>query len=144
MQKIKELYDKYREIIVYLIVGVLTTIVSWGCKFLANLIFFDNTMFPTPTQNFILSTVNWVSGVIFAFFTNRAFVFKSHEPMGPEAVKFVLSRVSTWFLDYVVMLILTKMEINMYVATIISSVFVVIANYVLSKIFVFTKKHGDK
>ena len=49
-------------IIVYLIVGVLTTIVSWTAKFAANALFFDNTMYPTPLENGILSTINWVAG----------------------------------------------------------------------------------
>ena len=93
MEKIKELYKKYEEIIVYLIVGVMTTIVSWAAKFIANALLFDNTMYPTPVENAVLSTINWTTGVIFAFFTNRRFVFKSKEPMGKEASKFVLSRV---------------------------------------------------
>ena len=79
MEKIKELYVKYEEIIVYLIVGVLTTIVSWTAKFAANALFFDNTMYPTPLENGILSTINWVAGVTFAYFTNRRFVFKSKD-----------------------------------------------------------------
>ena len=67
MEKIKELYKKYEEIIVYLIVGVMTTIVSWAAKFIANALLFDNTMYPTPVENAVLSTINWTTGVIFAF-----------------------------------------------------------------------------
>ena len=47
MQKGKEFYKKYEEIIVYLIVGVLTTIVSWAAKFIGNALLFHNTMYPT-------------------------------------------------------------------------------------------------
>ena len=143
MEKIKALYKKYEEIIVYLIVGVMTTIVSWGAKFIANALFFGNTMYPTPVENGILSTVNWTAGVIFGYFANRRFVFKSKEPMREEAPKFVLSRVSTWILDAVVMMALTAMGINLVVATLISSVLVVIGNYVFSKLFVFKKKDTD-
>ena len=85
MQKGKEFYKKYEEIIVYLIVGVLTTIVSWAAKFIGNALLFHNTMYPTPFENAVLSTINWVTGVIFAYFTNRRFVFKSREPMRKEA-----------------------------------------------------------
>lgn len=141
IEKIKELCRKYEEIIAYLIVGVLTTIVSWAAKFLANAIFFGNTMYPTSAQNFILSTINWTAGVIFAYFTNRKFVFKSNDSMLKEAPKFVLSRVSTWILDIVVMQVLGNvLGINLMIATFISAVLVMIGNYVFSKLFVFNKK----
>lgn len=140
IEKIKALLKKYEEIIAYLIVGVLTTIVAWAAKFIANAIFFDNTMFPTPLENFILSTINWTAGVIFAYFTNRKYVFKSKEPMMKEIPPFVASRISTWILDIVVMWIFTKLGFNLVVGTLISAVLVTIANYVLSKVFVFKKK----
>lgn len=140
MEKIKELWVKYEEIIAYLIVGGLTTVVSWAAKFGANALLFHSTMYPTPIENFVLSTVNWVAGVIFAYFTNRRFVFKSHEPMLKEAPKFVLSRVSTWVLDIAVMQVLTAVGVHLMVATVISAVLVIIGNYVFSKLFVFNGK----
>lgn len=141
IEKGKELWRKYEEIIAYLIVGGLTTVVSFAAKFGANALLFDNTMDPTPVQNFVLSAINWTAGVIFAYFTNRKYVFKSHEPMLQEAPKFVLSRVSTLVLDMVVMQVLTLwLHMNLVVATIISAVLVVIGNYVFSKLFVFNEK----
>lgn len=141
IKKIKELYFKYEEIIAYLIVGVLTTLVSWGAKFLANALLFENTMHPTSTQNLVLSVINWTAGVIFAYFTNRRFVFKSREPMLKEAPKFVLSRVATLILDTVVMQVLGNMlGIHLMIATVVSAVLVIIGNYVFSKLFVFQKK----
>ena len=140
IDKIKQLWVKYEEIIAYLIVGGLTTIVSWAAKFLANFLLFHNTMHPTSLQNLVLSIINWTAGVIFAYFTNRKYVFKSKEPMLKEAPKFVLSRVSTLILDTVVMQVLGALGVNLLVATLISSVLVVIANYVFSKLFVFNKK----
>lgn len=139
--KIHELFCKYEEILVYLVVGVLTTIVSWVAKFIFNYFVFDNTMNPTSLQNFVLSTVCWVAGVIFAFFTNRKYVFKSNGPIVQEAYKFVLSRVSTYILDIVVMQVLGNLlGINLVIATLISAVLVMIANYVFSKLLVFNKK----
>lgn len=140
IEKIKGLCKKYGEIIAYLIVGVLTTIVSWGAKFLANWLLFDNTLYPTPFENAVLSIINWVAGVIFAYFTNRRFVFKSNGSMLKEAPKFVLSRVSTLLLDVVVMQVFGALGINVYVATLVSAVLVMIGNYVFSKLFVFNKK----
>lgn len=64
IEKIKALWIKYEEIIAYLIVGGLTTVVSWAAKFLANFLLFDNTMYPTPFQNVVLSIINWTAGVI--------------------------------------------------------------------------------
>ena len=140
IEKIKALCKKYEEIIAYLIVGGMTTVVSWAAKFLANAIFFDNTMYPTPMENFILSTINWTAGVIFAYFTNRKFVFKSKAPMMKEIPAFVLSRVFTWILDIVVMQVLTAVNVNLIVATVISAVLVIVGNYIFSKLFVFKKK----
>ena len=144
VEKIKALWIKYEEIIAYLIVGGLTTVVSWAAKFLANFLLFDNTMYPTPFQNVVLSVINWTAGVIFAYFTNRKFVFKSNAPMLSEAPKFVLSRVSTLILDMVVMQVLTAIGVNLLVATLISAVLVIIGNYVFSKLFVFNKKKTAK
>ena len=142
IKKLKELWVKYEDIIAFLIVGVLTTIVAWAAKFLANFLLYDNTMNPTSSQNLVLSIINWVAGVIFAYFTNRKFVFKSHEPMAKEAPKFVLSRVSTLILDAVVMQVLGACGVNVVIATFISAVLVMIGNYVFSKIFVFKgEKH---
>lgn len=143
--KIIELWKKYREIIVYLIVGVLTTIVAWAAKFIFNFVFYAGTAHPTATQNFILSVVNWVAGVAFAYPTNRRFVFESKSPnILSECTKFIMSRVATLVLDIVVMQLLALAGLNVYVATLISSVLVVIGNYVFSKIFVFKKNKEDK
>ena len=127
------------EIVIYLIVGVLTTIVSWVAKFAFNFLFYAGTTHPTNLQNFILSAVNWTAGVAFAYPTNRAWVFESKDPnILPECAKFVLSRVSTLILDILVMQLLGNvLGINIYVATIVSAVLVVIANYVISKFMVF-------
>ncbi len=144
-EKIIELFKKYREIIVYLIVGGMTTVVSWAAKFLFNFIFYAGTAHPTAAQNLVLSIVNWVAGVAFAYPTNRRFVFESKDPnILPECTKFVLSRVSTLILDAVVMQILVAIGLDLYIATLISAVLVVIANYVFSKVFVFRKKAENK
>ena len=129
------------EIVVYLVVGVLTTVVSWAAKFAFNFIFYAGTAHPTAVQNFVLSAVNWTAGVAFAYPTNRAWVFESRDPrILPECVKFVLSRVSTLVLDILVMQILGAVGMNLYAATLISAVLVIIGNYVFSKLFVFNKK----
>ena len=141
MDKLKKLFIKYEEIIVYLIVGVLTTIVSWSCKFLWNKFVFGGPMYPTAMQTFVLSIVTWVSGVAFAYPLNRKWVFKSKGPWVPECVKFWGSRLSTFFLDMFITEILGPLAgIDVIWATLISAVLVTILNYIISKIFVFKKK----
>lgn len=144
VEKIKGLMKKYEEMIAYLIVGVMTTLVSWGAMFLASWLLFGNPLHPTPFENVVMSAVNWVAGVTFAYFTNRRFVFKSHEPMLQEIPKFILSRVSTLILDLVVRQIFGVMGINTYITTFVSAVLVFIGNYVMSKLLVFRKGKKEK
>lgn len=141
IEKIKALCIKYREIIVYIIVGGLTTVVSWAAKFAWNFIFYGGTAYPTELQAVILSTVEWIAGVAFAYPTNRRFVFQSQDPeIFKECTKFVLGRVSTYILSVVLNVVLTWLGVNVYVTTFIAAVVVFISNYVLSKLLVFRKK----
>lgn len=141
IEKIKQLCIKHREIIVYLIVGGITTVISWAAKFIWNFAFYDGTAFPTVTQNFILSMVNWIAGVASAYPMNRRWVFQSKNPnILKEATGFVASRVATLGLDILVMQVLVLIGVNVYIATFISAVLVIVGNYVLSKFFIFKKK----
>ncbi len=141
MEKIKQLLVKYREIIVYLIVGVMTTIVSWGAMFFVNIVIFGNPTHPDAFQNMVLSVVNWSAGIAFAYPTNRKFVFESKDPhIFTELIKFIISRISTLILDIVVRQILGFIGIDVFITTLISAVLVVIGNYVFSKLMVFRKK----
>ena len=137
----KKLFIKYEEIIVYSIVGVMTTIVSWFCMFFVNIVIFGNPLNPTSAQILVLSVVNWTAGVAFAFPTNRKFVFKSKNPnIFAELVKFIISRLFTLFLDIIVRQVMGFMGIDVYVTTVVSAVLVIIGNYIFSKLLVFRKK----
>lgn len=139
--RIKELWKKYEEIIVYLIVGGITTVISWAAMFFVNIVIFGNPLHPTSAQNLVLSTVNWAAGVASAYPMNRKFVFKSKDPnIFKECSKFVVSRISTYFLDIVVRQILGWLGVDVFITTIISAVLVVIGNYIISKLLVFKKK----
>lgn len=139
IEKIKALLIKYREILVYLVVGVLTTIVSWLACWVAK--FFldsDNTL-----QNNIIQTIGWVAGVSFAYPTNRRWVFRSTNPhIFREFIGFAGSRVSTWLLELVVMTVCVNLiHLNYWVSKIfIAAVLVTVLNYLISKLFVFRKK----
>jgi len=82
-----------------------------------------------------------VAGVAVAYPMNRSWVFQRSDPnILKELWGFILSRVATLILDIVVMQVLVLLGMNMYVATIISAVLVIIGNYVFSKLFVFKNK----
>ena len=141
IDKIRALCVKHREILVYLIVGGLTTLVSWGCKFLWNLAFYGGTPDPTALQNTILSVVENAAGIAFAYPTNRRWVFQSKNPnILAEAGSFVGSRLLTMLLGWLLNLLFTNvLGVPMMVSTVIASVFVVVGNYVISKLLVFRK-----
>ena len=144
INKIKELCKKYEEIIAYLIVGVLTTIVSWGACWICEATILDPDV---EWQNAVINTIGWIAGVLFGYVTNRKFVFKSTNPnIWKEFTQFAGARVSTWLLDIVIMYVTVNIiQMNYWIAKIfISSVLVMIANYVFSKLFVFKKKEEKK
>lgn len=141
MEKIKELWKKYEEIIVYLIVGGMTTVFSWFWMFFVSIVIFGNPMYPTSMQNLILSVVNWTAGVCFAYPTNRKFVFKSKDSnILREAGKFTASRLATLGLEIVLRQVFGWLNVNVYITTIVTAVLVIIGNYILSKFLVFKKK----
>ena len=139
IKKIKALCVKYREILIYLIVGVMTTVVSWLACFVAEL-FLDPTI---PMQNNVINTVGWVAGVTFAYPLNRMWVFQSKNPeILKEFLGFAGSRVSTWALELLVMLVsVNVLKIEYWIAKIcIAAVLVTVLNYVISKLLIFKKK----
>ena len=143
MQRIKELAIKYKEIISYLIFGVLTTIVSLGTYYVSVYTFLN------PNDGFqlqIANIISWIVGVIFAYITNRKFVFESKEKNKiKEASKFVTSRVATLLMDMIIMFIgVTTLKFNDKIIKLVSQVLVVIANYLLSKIIVFKKEDKNE
>ena len=140
MNKIKTIYLKYEEIINYLIVGILTTIVSLGTYFL-----FVNTFLSDKSDLSIqiANVLSWICAVTFAYFTNRIFVFKSksqNKEKIKEFIKFYSSRIASLIMDMVLMYILySLMHIDDTISKLIVQVFVTIANYILAKILVFKK-----
>ena len=145
MEKIKELCTKHREILVYIIVGGLTTVVAWGCKFLWNAVFYAGTALPTVTQNTVLSVVENVSGIAFAYPTNRKWVFQSKNPnILSELISFIGSRAATWILGWLLnMLLVNVLNVSVFVSTVVVGIVVIIGNYVFSKLLVFRKKNVE-
>ena len=145
MEKIKELCIKHREILVYLIVGVMTTVFAWAVRFLWNIVFYAGTVHPLPVQTTILTIVEFIAGVSFAYPTNRKWVFRSTNPnILKEAAGFVSARLTTLAIQMLLNLaIINLLHVNFYVATVVIGIIVVILNYVFSKLLVFRKKDAE-
>lgn len=132
-------FKKYEEIIRYLIIGGLTTIVSMILFYIPINTFLDGNI---QIELQIANVISWVGSVLFAYITNRKYVFKiKNKSNFLEFSKFLESRLLTLFLDMFVMFIFTSfLLINYNFAKIVSMILVVIFNYILSKVFVFNKK----
>lgn len=133
------IYKKYKEIINYLIVGVLTTIVSLAVYYVCVIIFLDPQ---NAIELQIANVISWIAAVTFAYITNRKFVFESkNQDMLKEASAFVGARVVTLLMDMFCMFIMvTCMGLSDKIAKLMVQIIVIVANYVFSKIFVFRKK----
>ena len=167
--KLKELYSKYQEIIKYLFFGVLTTLVGWAVYFSVLLVGKGVLGLPaedTSSAKYLLiytiaQVVQWVAAVLFAFFTNRKWVFTDADrdkPIYKQLPVFAGGRVLTFFLDYLITyfgaLALSSLlpmlnsltlfdrewNLNEIAAKLVAAVVVIIVNYILSKLLVFTKK----
>ena len=141
INKVKELLknDKIREIIAYLIIGFLTTVLNLVVYYVCTTWFLD----PEKIINVeIANVIAWTVAVIFAYVTNRVIVFRSKdEKVLKEGIKFFLGRIFTLLLELALMaLMVSVIRMNDKIAKIICQVVIIVGNYVISKIFVFKNK----
>ena len=147
MQRIKELYLKYKEIINYLIFGVLTTIVSLATKYLLLFTILDAS---NALQLQIAVVTSWITACLFAYITNRIWVFESKsKEIIKEMAKFFAARLATLGMEMLIMFIfVTALGLNsdmwVVVWTLVSQVVIIIGNYVLSKLIVFKNKEKEE
>ena len=137
LEKIKKLVEKHWDILSYLFFGGLTTVVNY----LIYLPCYNLLHLSAAVSNGIA----WVVAVAFAFLTNKPFVFKSHDwsakTVWPELVKFVGCRVGSGLLETgILFLCVDLLAWNGNIWKLVTSVLVVILNYVGSKLLVFRKK----
>ena len=137
MQKIKELIIKYKSIILYLIFGVLTTVVSILLYALCTRIF--------SLGYYVSNVISWIGSVTFAYFTNKGIVFESKADTIKKRIKefimFYVSRIFTLVLETLLLKAgIDFIHINDLVVKIIANIIVIIMNYVLSKFIVFKNK----
>lgn len=157
MNKIRELFLRYREPIAYLFWGGMTTLVSWGTFSLFSLLFrpvtWEFSVFGLDVSAAILlaNALSWICAVLFAYVTNKLWVFRSRSwaasVVWPEMLKFFSARAATGILEIIAVPLLTAAGLDQTIfgiegllAKIIVSIVVVILNYVFSKLFIFKKK----
>ncbi len=135
--KIKQLLLQHKELVLYIVFGALTTAVNY--------------MIYLPLYNLLhlsaaLSNgIAWAAAVIFAYVTNKGFVFQSNDwswkGILPELWKFSLCRVGSGAAEtLIIYLTVDYMDINGNIMKLLTSVLVVILNYIASKLLVFKRK----
>ena len=132
MQKIRAAVSN-REVILYLVFGVLTTAVDWLISFI---------LYRTEMNLHLANTLAWVGAVLFAYVTNRIWVFESRKTgigaITLELIAFAGGRVATLLMQEGIFVIFCDLlKWNEYVIKIAAAVLVVIGNYIISKLLVF-------
>ena len=128
-----------REFILYALFGVGTTAVDYA-------VFFP--LYRTELNIHIANTIAWVAAVIFAYITNKIFVFRSKTrrsgALALEIAEFFGGRLLTLALqELIVVLLYDILCVNEYIVKIVASVVVIIINYVICRIVVFKKGGGE-
>lgn len=128
-----------KEILMYILFGVLTTIVNIVTYYILT----KTILNPKNGIELQIATIiAWITCVTFAYFTNKKYVFISKEKnIKKEILLFYIARLFTLLIDMLLMYILvTKLKLNDKVIKIIVQIIIIIANYILSKLIVFKKK----
>ncbi len=135
---LKILIIKNKEIIKYLIFGILTTLVNILCFYILDKLNIDI---------YINNTTSWIVSVIFAFITNKLYVFESKsldiKTIFKEGATFLGARIFSYFVDMgTIYLLFDGLRINKLISKVVSNIIVIIINYIFSK-FIFKKKEGN-
>jgi len=136
MEKLKSIVIKYKDVLLYLFFGGLTTLV--------NFLVYAPLYYWCQYSATVSNVIAWIAAVAFAYLTNKPFVFNSNDwsikTVFPEFWKFCACRVGTGVLETLVLFVTVDMlQLGGNIMKIIVSVIVVIVNYVGSKLFVFKK-----
>ena len=133
LRPLAPLFSRHRELLLYLFFGVLTTAVSWGSFYLL--------YYPLAIGELIANPLSWVVAVLFAFFTNRTWVFSSRGALLHEMLLFFAARLATLALEQgIIFLFVTTLAYEAMAVKILGSIAVLILNYIFSRLFVFKKK----
>ena len=136
---IKSLFERYKELVLYGVVGVMTTVINLGIFYIASL-FLGKELIAINIANMLA----WVGGVSFAFIANKLVVFKSKSfekgNLIKEILSFVAARVASLGFEVLVLNVgIGLLEINEMVCKVVAQVGIILMNYVLSKYIIFKK-----
>ncbi len=132
INKITKLYLKYKEIILYIIVGALTTFIS----------IFSYLLFRLVIDNYKINTIlSWIIAVSFAYIANRKIVFLSKKTnIFKEFVTFIYFRILSLILEFLCMYLLVEfIIIDDRISKILVQFIILTTNYIFSKLFIFKK-----
>ena len=147
MDKIKHIYLKNKEVINYLIFGVLTTIVNLIVKYI---LLFTILNAENAVELQLAVVISWIIACLFAYITNRKYVFESKsKEILKEMTKFFSARIATLGLEMLIMFVfVTALGLNsdiwVIVWTLVAQIVVVIANYIFSKLIIFKNKEKEE
>ncbi|MBQ9032561.1 MAG: GtrA family protein [Parasporobacterium sp.] len=132
----KKLWFKYKEYILYIIFGGLTTVVNY-------VVYLALTRPLGLKSVLIANAISWIAAVAFAYLTNRIWVFESKSagvgPVLKEAGKFVAGRLITLGIESLIIWIFVDLiGCNDIVIKLIASIVTIILNYIFSKFLIFT------
>lgn len=140
-EKTNKIYQKYEEFIKYTLAGTVTVAASLVTYYICVLTFLNPK---NAIQLQIANILSWVAGLIFSYYSNSRFVFKTNQSKLKQVYKFAVSRIFTLLLDMAIMFFgVTAFKFNDKILKIISQILVIIINYISSKLFVFKKHHKD-
>lgn len=144
-KSLQNVYYKYEEKWLYLVFGGLTTLISVVTK----LLLFSLIPGEPAWESTAGVVFSWICAVTFAFFTNKKYVFKNETKTSEEFRKvffaFYGARLATLAMEEAIFLVCCDwLNINKTLITFLSQVIIFIANYVLSKVFVFKKKNSEQ
>lgn len=139
--RIKEMliikYKDNKEIINYLICGILTFIVSMLIYALLSEALRINVL--------ISNVLTWIIAVYFAFTVNRRFVFESNNKITDELLQFYSGRIVTLLIEQVILYIfIIRLSFDNLIIKLIAQIIIIILNYIISKFIVFKKENSDK
>ena len=138
---VRALLQKHRELVSYVFWGVMTTAVNYAAYFLLR----NVLLVPLVAGN----VTAWAVSVLFAYFVNKLFVFRSKDWAWRVALRelwqMVASRLFSLGLEMgILWLFVKKLLLNEFIVKLGANVVVVIANYVLSKFIIFKKKPDSR
>ena len=142
INKIIYIYKKNKEVVNYLVFGCLTTILNLMVYFILTFTLLDVS---NSFELQIANVISWLMAVVFAYVTNRKFVFNSqNQNKKKELFNFFIARLVTLFIDMVIMYFgVNILLFSDKLIKVISQIIVIVSNYILSKIFVFCIKNQN-